>query len=89
MSCASLWRPGGFRFTVASPLNFEKLKQRAEQAEREGDYGQVAEIRYGRVKEQEQSISNLQTQLNELSQHEKGTRFFGFNLFLTGRNSGK
>src|SRR5689334_2980248 len=47
----------------------EKLKQQAEQAEREGDYGKVAEIRYGRVKEQEKAISDLQTQLNELSQH--------------------
>src|SRR6476660_3470997 len=49
----------------------EKLKQQAEQAEREGDYGKVAEIRYGRIKEQESSISSLQTDLNELSQHGK------------------
>jgi ATP-dependent Clp protease ATP-binding subunit ClpB len=45
----------------------ERLKQQAEQAEREGDYGQVAEIRYGRVKEQEQKITELQEGLNELS----------------------
>ncbi len=31
----------------------ENLKQQAERAEREGDYGKVAEIRYGKVKEQE------------------------------------
>jgi ATP-dependent Clp protease ATP-binding subunit ClpB len=45
----------------------ERLKQQAEQAEREGDYGKVAEIRYGRVKEQEEKISELQAGLNELS----------------------
>jgi ATP-dependent Clp protease ATP-binding subunit ClpB len=45
----------------------ERLKQQAEQAEREGDYGKVAEIRYGKVKEQEQKITELQAGLNELS----------------------
>ncbi len=45
----------------------ERLKQQAEQAEREGDYGKVAEIRYGRVKEQEEKITELQAGLNELS----------------------
>lgn len=49
----------------------EKLKQQAEQAEREGDYGKVAEIRYGKIKEQEKIISDLQIQLNELSQHSR------------------
>ena len=32
--------------------NIEKLKLEAEQAERNGDYGKVAEIRYGKVKEE-------------------------------------
>jgi ATP-dependent Clp protease ATP-binding subunit ClpB len=45
----------------------EALKQQAEQAEREGDYGKVAEIRYGKIKEQEGNINTLQTELNELS----------------------
>lgn len=45
----------------------ENLKQKAEQAEREGDFGQVAEIRYGRIKEQEEKINELQDSLNELS----------------------
>ncbi|HEY0066815.1 MAG TPA: ATP-dependent chaperone ClpB, partial [Flavisolibacter sp.] len=49
----------------------ENLKQQAEQAEREGDYGKVAEIRYGRVKEQEQVIATLSDQLDELSQNSK------------------
>ena len=46
----------------------ENLKQQAEQAEREGDYGKVAEIRYGRIKEQEGIITDYTNQLNELSQ---------------------
>jgi ATP-dependent Clp protease ATP-binding subunit ClpB len=33
--------------------DIEKLKQEAEVAERNGDYGKVAEIRYGKIKEQE------------------------------------
>src|SRR4051812_31307075 len=45
----------------------ENLKLEAEKAEREGDYGKVAEIRYGRIKEQEKMISDLQQELNELS----------------------
>ncbi|MGB8192579.1 MAG: ATP-dependent chaperone ClpB [Chitinophagaceae bacterium] len=50
----------------------ESLKSEAERAEREGDYGKVAEIRYGRVKEKEQLIVDLTGQLNE--QHEHGRR---------------
>src|SRR5687768_15240390 len=49
----------------------ENLKQQAEQAEREGDYGKVAEIRYGRIKEQEARINDLQIQLNELSNNSR------------------
>ena len=49
----------------------ENLKQQAEQAEREGDYGRVAEIRYGKIKEQEKTIGELQVHLNELSQNSK------------------
>ncbi|MFL5740024.1 MAG: ATP-dependent chaperone ClpB [Flavisolibacter sp.] len=49
----------------------ENLKQEAERAEREGDYGKVAEIRYGRIKEQEKNIGDLQNQLNELSTHSR------------------
>ena len=41
----------------------ENLKQLAERAEREGDYGKVAEIRYGKIKEQETLISQLSNQL--------------------------
>ncbi len=50
-----------------SKADIEALKQEAEQAEREGDYGKVAEIRYGKIKEREEGINKLQAQLNELS----------------------
>src|SRR5690554_1286303 len=41
----------------------EQLKFEADKAEREGDYGRVAEIRYGRVKEAEENIVKFQNQL--------------------------
>ena len=41
----------------------EVLKLEAEQAERAGDYGKVAEIRYGKVKEVEEQIRSAQNQL--------------------------
>ena len=44
----------------------EELKLQAEQAEREGNYGLVAEIRYGRIKEQEQRIEDGRMKLQEL-----------------------
>jgi ATP-dependent Clp protease ATP-binding subunit ClpB len=37
----------------------EQLRQEADQAERNGDFGKVAEIRYGKLKEQEVLITNL------------------------------
>ncbi len=42
----------------------ENLKTLAERAEREGEYGKVAEIRYGKVKEQEKIIEELSRQLD-------------------------
>ena len=41
----------------------ENLKFEAEKAEREGDYGRVAEIRYGKLQALEQDIKNVQDQL--------------------------
>jgi len=41
----------------------ENLKFEAERAEREGNYGRVAEIRYGKLKELESDISRIQEQL--------------------------
>jgi ATP-dependent Clp protease ATP-binding subunit ClpB len=44
----------------------EQFKLEAEQAERAGDYGKVAEIRYGRIKEAEETLEKLKTQLTEM-----------------------
>ena len=47
--------------------DIEKLKLEAEQAERNGDYGKVAEIRYGKIKEKEKIISEYTLQLDSIS----------------------
>jgi len=49
----------------------EQLKQAAEVAERNGDYGQVAEIRYGKLKEQETILLKLTDQLKDLGEEGK------------------
>jgi ATP-dependent Clp protease ATP-binding subunit ClpB len=46
----------------------ENLKLQAERAEREGNYGLVAEIRYGKIKEQEKLIEELSKQLETISE---------------------
>ena len=43
----------------------ENFKYEAERAEREGDYGKVAEIRYGKIKEAQEKLSELTHQLQE------------------------
>jgi ATP-dependent Clp protease ATP-binding subunit ClpB len=45
--------------------NIEQYKLEAEQAERAGDYGRVAEIRYGRIGESERKLAELQKQVAE------------------------
>ncbi|MCF8361195.1 MAG: ATP-dependent chaperone ClpB [Prolixibacteraceae bacterium] len=45
--------------------DIEDFKHQAEQAERAGDYGKVAEIRYGAIKRAEEEIENLQKELEE------------------------
>ncbi len=47
----------------------EQLKLEAEQAERAGDFGRVAEIRYGKVKEVESRLEVLQEKLHEAKDH--------------------
>lgn len=49
----------------------EQLKIQAEQAERNGDYGMVAEIRYGKIKEQEALIEEYSKQLNAISENKR------------------
>lgn len=43
----------------------EQLKFEAERAEREGEYGKVAEIRYGKLKDLEKEIADIQKELKE------------------------
>ena len=43
--------------------DIENLKLEAERAEREGDYGKVAEIRYSKLKALEDDIAHIQSQL--------------------------
>jgi len=45
--------------------NIENYKLEAERAEREGDYGKVAEIRYGKIKEATEELEKFQTELSE------------------------
>jgi ATP-dependent Clp protease ATP-binding subunit ClpB len=47
----------------------ENLKYSAEQAERAGDYGKVAEIRYGRMKEAEDRLEASKKKLEETQRH--------------------
>ena len=49
----------------AAKANIEGLKLDAEKAEREGDYAKVAEIRYGKIKQEEELIVKATTELNE------------------------
>jgi len=44
----------------------EEYKFEAERAEREGDYGRVAELRYGKIKEAEKALEALNVKLSEV-----------------------
>ncbi|OYD44345.1 ATP-dependent chaperone ClpB [Sphingobacterium cellulitidis] len=45
--------------------NIENYKLEAEQAERAGDYGKVAELRYGKIKEAQDKVDALKKELSE------------------------
>ncbi len=49
----------------------EQYRLEAEQAERSGDYGLVAELRYGKIKESEELLESLKDQLKDL--HNSGS----------------
>lgn len=55
----------------SSNEEIEKLKFEAEQAEREGNYERVAEIRYGRIKELEISVKEAKAELAEIQEKSK------------------
>lgn len=48
--------------------NIEDYKLEAEQAERAGDYGKVAELRYGKIKEAQDKVEKLKAELTEKQQ---------------------
>ena len=47
-------------------IDIENLKFEADKAEREGDYGKVAEIRYGKIKQKEEEIREVQEKLKTM-----------------------
>ena len=47
-------------------IDIEDLKYQAERAEREGDYGKVAEIRYGLMSRKEEEIDRYEEELNQM-----------------------
>ncbi|MDR1679599.1 MAG: ATP-dependent chaperone ClpB [Prevotellaceae bacterium] len=47
-------------------IDIENYKFEADRAEREGDYGKVAEIRYGKIKEAQEKIDELEKELHAL-----------------------
>ncbi|MBC6998734.1 ATP-dependent chaperone ClpB [Cytophaga sp. FL35] len=50
--------------------DIEEFKQEAERAERNGDYGKVAEIRYGKIKEAQEHLEKLQEELKAQQENE-------------------
>lgn len=53
----------------ATKTEIENFKLEAEKAEREGDYGKVAELRYGKIKEAQERLDVFQKQLQENEGH--------------------
>ena len=51
---------------TAEKEHIENFKLEAERAEREGDYGKVAELRYGKTQQAEEQIKQLKAKLDEL-----------------------
>ena len=47
-------------------IDIESLKFEADQAEREGDYGKVAEIRYAKITQKEDEIKHIQEELHRM-----------------------
>lgn len=47
-------------------IDIEDMKFQADKAEREGDYGLVAELRYGKIKAKEEEIAEVQAKLHDM-----------------------
>lgn len=52
-------------------LDIENFKSEAERAERNGDYGKVAELRYGKIKDAQETLTVLEAELEQ--QQDAGT----------------
>ncbi len=50
--------------------DIEEYKQEAERAERNGEYGKVAELRYGKIKEAQETLETLQQELQKQQEGE-------------------
>ena len=59
---------------TATRRSIEDMKLEAERYEREGDYGKVAEIRYGKIKEAESNVTVLEHELSEISPEKRMLR---------------
>ncbi|MES2656301.1 MAG: ATP-dependent chaperone ClpB [Bacteroidota bacterium] len=53
----------------ATKKEIENLRYEAEQAERNGDFARVAEIRYGKIKEAEKQLDEFKAKLDEAQNH--------------------
>ncbi|WP_417885667.1 ATP-dependent chaperone ClpB [Zunongwangia sp.] len=49
----------------SAKTEIEEYKLEAERAEREGDYGKVAELRYGKIKDAQEKLERLQKEVQE------------------------
>ncbi|MFA7272977.1 MAG: ATP-dependent chaperone ClpB [Crocinitomicaceae bacterium] len=56
---------------TASKEKIEQYKFEADQAERNGDYEKVAELRYGKIKEEEQKLEENKVKLTEIQSNSK------------------
>ena len=50
----------------AEKNNIERFRHEAEVAERDGDYGKVAELRYGKIRASEAAIEQAKADLNKV-----------------------
>ncbi len=53
----------------ATKSAIEEYKLEAERAEREGNYGKVAELRYGKIKEAQEDLEKLQEEMKQQQEH--------------------
>jgi len=52
-------------------LDIEKYRFEAEQAERNGDYGKVAELRYGKIRDAEEQLKQYEAELKDMKENQR------------------